>query len=139
MLAPGYNAGRQAQRVVGDVAGAHEPDLVCGRRADLLDGPAEMAGSEGAAAQERVERDRANQRVALGWPQHLVELVDDLVRAVGAPAHPVLDDDRVAGLGRIGHVEAQNHRDSKFRTYCDAPYPARRPKTAPEVNPDPPG
>jgi hypothetical protein len=72
---------------------------------DVLERTAQPPDTVRAAGDERVERDRAHERLARGLRQHLVELVDDqigeLVRRVVIPDDPP----RVVHLDRIRHGE----------------------------------
>src|SRR6185503_7082991 len=82
---------RQPLDVGADIAWAREPDAVA-VTGDVLEGASELADAVWAAHHERVERDRADERLALGLGEHLVELVDDQVgelgRAVVVPDDP---------------------------------------------------
>src|SRR5438128_296838 len=73
-----YDAGRQRLDVGVDVARAREPHAVAVLE-DVLQRATQTADAIGTAEHERVERDRAHQRLARGLGEHLVELVHDQV------------------------------------------------------------
>src|SRR5207249_6985711 len=75
-LAPRHGAGRERLDVGADVAWAREPDAIA-MREDVLQRAAQPADAVGAAEDERVQRDRAHERLARRLREHLVELVHD--------------------------------------------------------------
>src|SRR5439155_12084487 len=98
------NARRQRLDVRVDVARAREPDPIAVLE-NVLQRPAQPADAIRAAEDERVERDRAHERLARRLREHLVELVDDqigeLVRGVVVPD----DAARVVDFDRVRHAE----------------------------------
>src|SRR5881409_2585493 len=95
---------RQALDVGADLAGAREPDAIAVTD-DVLQRAPQLRQPIRPAHHERVQRDRAHERLARRLPEQLVELVHD---HVGELARGVLVPDdaaRVVHLDRIGHRE----------------------------------
>src|SRR5947207_2815378 len=78
VCAPGYDALREGLDVRADVPRAREPHALA-MAGDVLERSAELADPVRAAHDERVQRDGAHERLAVGLSQHLVELVHDQV------------------------------------------------------------
>src|SRR6266850_1028579 len=68
-----HDAGRQRFDVGADLARAREPDAIAMLQ-DVLQRPAQPADTVRTAEHERVQRDRAHERLARRLGQHLVEL-----------------------------------------------------------------
>src|SRR5262249_13652350 len=74
-----HDAGGQRFDVAADVARARQPHAIAVAQ-DVLEGAAQPTDAVRPAEHERVERDRAHQRLARRLLEHLVELVHDHVR-----------------------------------------------------------
>ena len=87
-----------------DLAGAREPDAVA-VPGDVLERASQLRQAVGPADDERVQRDRAHERLARRLAQQLVELVHD---HVGELARRVLVPDDAA---RVVHLDRIRHRE----------------------------
>src|SRR5215475_13839090 len=90
VVASRHGAFREALDMGADVSRASEPHALAMAR-DVLERAAELADPVRPAHDERMERDRADERLPLGLSEHLVKLVHDqvgeLARAVVVPDH----------------------------------------------------
>src|SRR5262245_41139514 len=104
VVASRHRALRETLDVSADVSWAGEPHALAMAR-DVLERTAELADPVGPAHDERMERDRADERLPLGLGEHLVELIHDQIsefpRAVVVPDHSA----GVVHLDRIRHRE----------------------------------
>src|SRR5262249_60953530 len=78
LLSARNDAGPKPLHVGADLAGTREPDAIAVAR-HVLQRAAQLRQAIRSAHDERMQRDRAHERLALGLPQHLVELIDDHV------------------------------------------------------------
>src|SRR5262245_7400902 len=104
VVASRHRALRETLDVSADVSWAGEPHALA-MACDMLERTAELADPVGPAHDERMERDRADERLPLGLGEHLFELIHDevgeLARAVVVPDHSA----GVVYLDRIRHRE----------------------------------
>src|SRR5437660_2476218 len=98
------DAGGQRLDVGADVARPRQPHAIT-VLADVLERAAQPADAVRPTGDERVERDRAHQRLAGRLGEHLVELVDDQIRELVARVAIPDDPARVVHLDRIRHGE----------------------------------